>query len=162
VNPPSNKSETRLIKLALNYLAIRSRSRSELVNYLKQKSRGQDQGIITNALAKVEDFNILNDSQFAREYASYLLNHGKGPLLIKYSLKYKGIDPSLIKQTVTDLDDEVVFQSASKQLAKISSSWHLDNPHLFKPKAFNYLTRRGFPPSIIDRVIDEYPSLTVK
>jgi len=159
---PPAPSVKRLVQLVLRYLALRSRSRHEILHYVTHKAGPTNQPLIDAVMVKIDYFNILNDTQFAQDFARSQLHRGKGPRYISYALKQKGLEPDLIKATLSTLDPEAINQSAHAALNKILPSWLPQNPFKLKAKAARYLYARGFTPSTLEAVIDENPSLKVK
>jgi regulatory protein len=143
-----------LVKRVLHFLAIRSRSRQEVIDYLKRHTH-RNKHLVDITLVKIDHFNILNDTAFAQEFAIAKLHHGKGPYWISHGLKQKGIERSIILETLRNLDQDSILSSAKQLIGKKIPGWQSLDPFHRKAKAMTYLYGKGFDRSTIDAVIDE-------
>ena len=83
-------SDNPFVAMALRYLSHRARSTAQIKAYLARRGATTDQ--IEKSLLRLEEFNVLNDRQYAKDLAQSLLKRGKGVALIKQSLKHAGLN----------------------------------------------------------------------
>lgn len=152
-----NKSTTdKLTRSAIKYLTYRPRSTQEIRDYLGRKYSGEDQELVIDQVVNhLEEFNLLNDEEFASQWASFRLNHGKGPIIIRIELKKKGVNESQISSALSEINQQSLENSAAKQLEKYSSKLQGLQINRKKAKAYRYLYSRGFESATINPVIDD-------
>lgn len=154
----------RLTSKALRYLAIRPRSQFELVQYLERKlTRQESTATIHEVINYLKTLQLIDDEKFAQEYARYLLNQGKGPIIISYQLKQKGIDELTIQTTLASIDQATLIASAHKLSVKRLKHTRGDvNASLTQIQLIHYLYSRGYSSKISRPVIDELRSVSVQ
>ncbi|MCD7827970.1 MAG: recombination regulator RecX [Clostridiales bacterium] len=100
---------------ALRYLTLRAHSEGELYNKLLTKHSAES---AQYAIEKCGELGFLDDVDFARRFASELAqNKHYGVQRIKNELYAKGIDRSIINDTVSELDFDFV-ESIKKVIEK--------------------------------------------
>jgi SOS response regulatory protein OraA/RecX len=161
-NKPPGYTLAYLTQRVFRFVGVRNRSRQEVVNYLNRLRPPVQPDLIDQVLVQIEHFNILNDEQFAQEYATSLAAHGKGPRYIAYQLQSKGIDAAIIERVIGGGSDSAVVDSAWHQVQKKLASWSNLSGFALKAKVYRYLYTRGYTSTQIDRVIDEHLPHTVK
>lgn len=97
------------------------------------------------------ELNYINDENFAKEFIRYLKNKGKGPFYIKNELKIHGIDDELIKQLLSDNDEENYLQIVDLIKKKFPGFNGNDKNKVRKVAMF--FQRRGFCSSDIAKAI---------
>lgn len=142
----------KLTNLAVAYLAIRNRSREELTGYLRRKTDNEE--VLTQVIAWVDEFNLLNDAQFAREWTQSRLKKGKGAMAIRQELKQKGIAPELILTTIALIPQEEWETSAKAYLTKKRLLWQKYTGFARIGKMRHLLASRGFDGKTANAVID--------
>jgi regulatory protein len=136
----------RLLNKALFYLKFRSRSVSEMRQYLNKKIRMTHWS--TAAVKKVIDYlsevGLLNDKDFIRLFVEQrTANKPKGEYALRQELRRFGIDKNLIDEYFNSnpLDEEKLAEKA------LSSRWQrlkdLSPKKRFQ-KASQFLQRKGF------------------
>ena len=118
---------------AVRFLAPRAHSEKETKMYLQKKGYSQD--IIAAVLARLKEYDYVNDEAFARAFVnSYKNKYGK--LYIKSRLKIAGVSRDIADLVLdySDLDGAVVI--AEKYLSVRSD--------VSRQKLYNYLYSRGF------------------
>ncbi|OGV90429.1 hypothetical protein A3A66_03725 [Microgenomates group bacterium RIFCSPLOWO2_01_FULL_46_13] len=147
----------RLWQRVLYYIGIRQRSRQEMAIYLKKKLKsGQSEEVIDKVLAKLEQFNLLNDEEFGRAWLEAKLKKGFGPLRVQFDLRQKGIDKKVVRELITAVSRERWRMGADEVVAKKMRLWRsLPTDHQ-RQRAFRLMTSRGFPLDIVKQVVDDY------
>lgn len=147
---------TRVRDAALRYLARRSRSISEMRNYLKRK--GFDESQIDGTIAWLEGKKYLNDQQFAESWVrnrQQLAPRGKRRLLME--LYQKGIDREtagkIVEKSATPDDEaEAAFQVVIARKNRFKGMESLE----IKRKIYNFLSYRGFSPDVAETVYKRF------
>ncbi len=130
----------------------------------KLLSKGYEKSTIEKAILFLREYNFLDDSKFADMYVKEkLLSQGRNK--IKYSLMQKGLDESLIKEKLQNIDKEKegdslerIGMSKYQQLIKREE----DTRKIYK-KLGDYLMRKGYPwddvKSFLNRTLKEASQL---
>lgn len=130
----------------------------------KLLAKGYEKSTIDKVILFLKEYNFLDDSKFAEMYVKEKLA-SQGRNKIKYSLIQKGIDESIIKEKLQNIDKEKEENSLEKlgmskyeQLIKREE----DTRKIYK-KLGDYLIRRGYPwedvKSFLNRVLKEVTQL---
>lgn len=139
--------------LAIKYLSYRQRSEKEIIEHLKSKDF--EDTTIMSVIDKCKYYNYIDDVSFAKSFVKDKINLKKlGSGRIKYELKLKGIDESIISE-VLDIDDDVEYTMALSLASKRLSSYKNDDYQKKRSKLSGYLQRRGYNFSIISKVLKE-------
>lgn len=133
---PSNDAKRRAIDL----LARREYACRELALKLRQK--GFEQSDIELAIQELVAENYLSDQRFASEYTRSRLRRGFGPARIRLELQEHGIEPELVRQTLSEYNVQDWQQAARAVWQKKFTSLPADFAMLAKQKRF--LNYRGF------------------
>jgi len=134
-------NQSRCLKSAITLLARREHSRHELVNKLQQKQ--MTEGVDLDALMdQLEQSNYLSDQRFAEMFARSRIQRGQGPQKIQYELNQRGIDATLIAETMQSASVDW-FILAQQQRQK---RFGLPLPDNYKEQArqSRFLAGRGF------------------
>ncbi|MBE6069148.1 MAG: recombination regulator RecX [Clostridium lundense] len=130
----------------------------------KLLAKGYEKSTIEKAILFLREYNFLDDSKFADMYVKEkLVSQGRNK--IKYSLMQKGLDESLIKEKLQNIDKEKEGDSLERigmlkyqQLIKREE----DARKIYK-KLGDYLMRRGYPwdevKSFLNRTLKEASQL---
>ena len=134
------KSEFYKVKeKALNILSYRAHSRKELELKIKD---GFSEEVVCAVLDNLEKSSLLNDENFAKEYAYHLYkNKGYAIKRIKFELKNKKVDSEVILKALDSLDlDE------SANLDRIIEKKKFENleDKKLRQRATAYLIRLGY------------------
>ena len=140
---------TRAKNTAYRLLALRSRSRAELV----QKLQGREFGayVIDSVMADLDRLGYINDLEFAVQWAANRVRlKGFGRRRIEQELRRKGIAPDVIRAAVSEavpVDDEVAAarKAAEKKLRTLNSV----GPDVRRRRLAGFLERQGYSIEII-------------
>lgn len=141
----------RAYALAIVYLGAKPRTRKEIERYLIRKEFEDEN--IQYALDRLENEHIVDDEQYARQFASgRLRNSLKGRRWIKQELQQRGISKEAAAEATDALDREVELLAAKKAAEK---KWRSLKGELIdrKRKLMGYLLRRGFTGDIVKEAI---------
>ena len=133
---------------ALRLLEFRSHTKKELI--IKLSQCGADDTNIQRTLEFLENYNLVDDEEYAKRLAhdlKHLKKYGKNR--IKSALYEKGISSQTIEEIVEDIEDdeEELQQLLQKKLKGDFSQKNID-------KAMRYFIYRGYSASQIRRSID--------
>ncbi|MCK4224990.1 MAG: RecX family transcriptional regulator [candidate division Zixibacteria bacterium] len=136
------KSENEAKEVALRFLSFRRRTEKEIKDKLKKK--GLDERTIKSTIAKLKDYDLINDSEFATAWVKERLAYKpRGKKLLRQELWKKGIKKDIINQVTEELcQDE--DKSASELLEKIKKRYKSLEPKVARRRMLSLLLRRGF------------------
>lgn len=107
----------RAYAMAINYLGSKARTRKQLEQYLLRKEL--DFASIQYALDRLESEQLVDDEQYARQFATSRLRSGlKGRLMIKQELQQRGVPKETAADALSELDRESELSSAMALAAK--------------------------------------------
>ena len=151
-----------LLKSSLHYLKYRSRSKHEMTTYLQKKYPSADSGSIKAIINKLEDLNLIDDSEFTVNWINAKINQGKGPYIINRQLRHFGIEGNIITEALSHIPQSIMINSAKRLIQKKSRLFNKLNISQKKSKIYKYLYNRGYPTQIISNVIDDIMGEGVK
>ncbi len=147
----SNSDRDKCLQAAIRLLSRREHSRKELASKLYSKDY-LDKHYIDSILDELEASYYLDDQRFAEAFVRSRINRGQGPQKIQYELLKKGVDSSLIEQTLQNI--EVDWLDLAKQQRE--KRFGVQSPRDYKEQAkqSRFLAGRGFFSDTIRRVFE--------
>lgn len=137
---------------ALNLLARRDHSRTELVRKLKTKGYNSD--AISDAVSELAESGYLNEHRFVERYIESRREKGFGPDRIAQELSgNKGV-PQEVVANLIDFTDNAWF-AAARQVWKKHFKNKLPSDFEMKVKQMNFLKYRGFTHEQIESVFED-------
>lgn len=122
----------------------------------KLKDKEYEEKTVNRIVDFLKEYNFIDDDNYAKLFIKdKIKNQGKNK--IKYTLKQKGVNESIINETLCAIDEDTELQSAIDQCRKKYknlSQRELDKIKL-KSKLYSYLSYRGYNYSIVMKAIDE-------
>jgi len=145
----------KVLDKAFDILSRRPHSQSELEAKLEKKEYPQE--YISFAITECVRLGFINDAEFARLYCEELQFRKYGSRKIEMYMMKKGLDRDLIRQTIDESDsDDDQYERAGEALKKKMKSLSREtDPRKKREKAFRFLVSRGFPVSVVSRIIGE-------
>jgi regulatory protein len=145
--------------LALRFLEFRARSVAELRKKLLEK--GADRAEIDEVIARLLDQKILDDADFARQFArTKLLGAGASRFRIAQELARKGVARPIAAAAIAALEEDEgldlsasVHRAAEKKWKSLATLDELTR----KRRLYAYLARRGFNPDEIREAMAALP-----
>ena len=140
----------------LRLLAVRARSRHELLTALERK--GFSEPVRTVALEQVTGWGYLDDERFARDRAAALLRKGRyGPQAVEQRLQAHGLSREAASEAVAQARDSMEFdaEAAARQVLEqrgLSGRKLEPKEHA---RAGRLLFSRGFSEDVIQRVLGD-------
>ncbi|MFC1748287.1 regulatory protein RecX [Pseudomonadota bacterium] len=152
--PAPQNQKNDLVAKSLHFLKYRPRSREEIRKYLASKTNNSK--IIHQVIKYLDELKLINDQEFAQWFVRGRLKQSKGPRLISKELTYKfGVNPELVKQTLSTIDNKQLLTSAQTALNKKLRQLSKYPPFEAKQRVYRYLYQRGFTSNTITAAIDE-------
>lgn len=130
---------------AIRLLGAREHASAELSSKLQKN--GFDDAVIASTLQQLQDSGYQSDERFANLYAEQLLRKYQGPLVIRAKLAARGIDSSLSRDAIDNLDVCWANVAADALHSRFSMNELTDSDQNAKGKVARFLTRRGFSPT---------------
>ena len=140
-------------------LRMRPRSVYEIRNRLKAK--GYDESVVDDIVSGLKHSGDLDDLKFARFWVeSRMQMNPAGDVILRYELKEKHIDDSIIEATLSEKAEkydeyEVAFSMAKEQFERFKK---LDRRKATK-RVYDFLLRRGFEYDTIRRITENLTRL---
>ena len=137
----------------MRILSVSAKTEHELKEKLLQSGYGP-----TEASCAVEECvrrGYINDVLLAADFAECSLNRGSGCRKIRQKLLKRGIDREVIAQTLEECslsEPESARQALAFKWKNLSRE---TDPYKKRAKAFRFLAGRGYPPSLISKLIAE-------
>ena len=153
----------RYYNLALRFLSYRPRSKKEIVDYLNKKSAKSSsltEEIIAGILAKLFEYNFIDDRKFSQFWIEQRTKFKHKPIwVIKLELRQKGIDHELIEEALEALDNtKDTDLTSAKKLAEKKLDFYrgLDRVKR-REKVISFLLRKGFSYDLVKKVFLDSP-----
>ncbi|CAG7624188.1 RecX family transcriptional regulator [Paenibacillus allorhizosphaerae] len=139
---------------AIRLLSNRLRSEHEMRARLKQK--GYDPDIVGKTMERLQNEKYLDDELFAEQLTRQRLeSQKKGRYFIRQELQQKGIKKDTIHGAMELVDEETEFRMAFGLAEKRYASELNRDPVKARPKIAGFLQRRGYPGSVVSRVLKQ-------
>jgi len=131
---------------ALNMLALRARSSSELARSLVRK--GEERAHVDWAIARLQEQGLLDDAAFARAFTRSKVVGGKqSRRRVEQELTRKGVARSVAGEAIADVFEEeavdqraIVEEAARKKLRSLAGL----EPAVQRRRLYAFLARRGY------------------
>lgn len=148
--------QLRVYDRALNLLAFRARSSTELARSLVRK--GELKPLVDRAVARLLEQGLLDDAAFAQSFTrAKVLGAGQSKRRVQQDLARRGVPRAVTDEAIaTVFDEEAVDQGAVvEQVArkKLRSLIKLD-PAVRRRRLYAFLARRGYDGDDVRRAMD--------
>ena len=135
----------------LRLLSLRDRSESELRTHLRKHKIPDD--VVGRTLERLRQHRHADDAKFARLWVeNRAAFRPRGRRALAWELRQKGIAPDLAESALSGLDESALAHQAGLHKARQLGSADWQD---FRTKLAAYLTRRGFPGSIITSTVSD-------
>ncbi|MFC1614213.1 regulatory protein RecX [Gemmatimonadota bacterium] len=146
----------RALLRAMNLLAVRMHSAYQLRTKLARKFSRE---VIEKVLHRLEEINLLDDLEFAREYVRQRVARSpRAPALLIKELRSRGVcgenAAGAVEETLSETgltEQELACQATRKRITTLSGE---SDPRK-REKLFRFLSSRGFQASIARLAIEE-------
>ncbi len=136
---------------AVSYIEKGVRTKKQVKTYLKEK--GFLLQSIDEALEKLEEYGLVDDSLFAESYIRTYKNK-KGGKKLKFELMQKGVSGEIAEEKINELCDE---ESSFETCLTLAKKYMKNKEHDAKTrqKAYAHLAGKGFSGDIIIKAINK-------
>lgn len=139
---------------ALAYLSGHLRAEQEVQKKLREKEIPEP--TIQATLAKLRDLNLVNDEQYAESYVRTMARTSdKGPIVIKRSLRQKGVLENDIERGLAEYSDEDQVTNGVEIAKKLAHHYQREPLSKMRQKVYQGLMTKGFSGDIITQVLDQ-------
>ncbi|WP_216830534.1 recombination regulator RecX [Alkalihalobacterium elongatum] len=129
--------------LALSYLSYRMRSEKEVIDYLKRKEFADQE--ISLVLKKLNEYNFLNDNDFATAFVRTKKNTGvKGPKNIKQELSKKGIYGKIALEALDEYTYAEQLEHILKWIEKQAKKTLRESEQAYQQRITRQLLAKGY------------------
>ena len=146
------KSEfQKTLEKLLRFTTLRPRSEKETDDWLKRMK--VHESLYKDLFDRLKKLKLVDDKEFARWWIEQRLAfRPKSIRIMNYELRIKGIKDEIIREVLEEskIDEG---QSARKILEKVKYKWERLKENDRKRKISDYLSRRGFGWSVIEKVL---------
>jgi regulatory protein len=142
------------LAIAGRLLGLREHTEGELIRKLKEK--GFDEAGIAETMAKLAEFNFLDDERVGKNMAASLVRQGWGPSQVRFKLKERHLSDAHVDAAMEQWEGEEVWVEAAR--SRIESKFRKEPGELDQDerhKAFRYLQYRGYSGSVARAVLFE-------
>ncbi|AEI44260.1 regulatory protein RecX [Paenibacillus mucilaginosus] len=155
----SEEEKNRAYLDAVRLLSSRLRSVHEIRSRLKLKGYGPE--LITGTVDRLRREGYLNDAEFAQMLTKQrIVSQKKGRHFIKQELQQKGIAKEEIQEAIAQVDEETEYEMARQLAEKRYAGEMRKDPLKARRKIAGFLQRRGYPGSVVSRVLSGLPRHT--
>jgi regulatory protein len=157
-----------LLNAAFRFVSLRPRSAKEFHDFFLKKTRQRDDaaGTIQAVEERFAELGYIDDQKFALWWITARNNvNPKGKRALQAELRSKGVEDQVIESVLSgaassgqnegEASGINEYELAQKAVGKRLSRWQHLPREAQKKKLYDFLARRGFPPSVIYGVIDE-------
>ena len=157
INP--EKARTRTFDRAVNLLAFKPRSVSELRTRLLEKEWTSAE-IVESVLEKLKEYNYLNDDQFAKSFAaSKIREKPVGKRVLKQKLALKKLDKETVETALENIFEEIpeaeIIERAIEKRLRLKGKPETRED---SKKFYDYLLRQGFSYDLVSTKMRELNS----
>jgi len=132
------QKENRALESALRSLSARAHTEKELSDKLER--RGYDEYEIAKTMETLQRYELLNDSEFAAQWAASRTRKGYGQRRIAQELARKGVKYEEVQAALEGIDEEKELEKA-RELAEKQLQRGGENA---RKRAYDQLLRRGY------------------
>ncbi len=138
------------LNYAYRLLAQRDYSEARLVE--KLHSKGFSSQATTATVETLRQRGHVNDTRLAVGLAEWFQNQGFGPRAIRAKLTQKGLTEDAIEEALSGHVEQTDVIVAQRLVQRRFSSSALQDPKM-RARAFRFLLRRGYSPSVVASVL---------
>jgi len=154
VDPGNDERFEKAEKAVYRLLKYRLRSKQEIRDKLSQLKIPA--AIAEKAVRHFEELELIDDLQFARQWAASRLKKPFGLNRIRMELKKKGIDGAIINDVLTEVAREFDELDVVVSLAQYrAGKYHDIDQDKVKQRVYGYLKRRGFRQNAILKAVEQ-------
>lgn len=143
-------------QIALRYVNVRMRSRSEIEKKLREKEL--DPETIAATIAFLQEYDLTDDEAFARAWVNdQLLKRRLGRKRLENGLREKGVDRTIIERVLNErFGKEEELEQAMLAAERKAPTIRHDDRMKWERSMTNFLVGRGFSWETIRQVMEKY------
>lgn len=140
----------RAVDHAVRFLSYRPRSNAEVSRNLSKKF---DDTVIDAAVERLTALGYLDDAAFAKYWVENRdAFNPRGVMALRYELRQKGIEESIIRQVLESYDTlDAAYRAAQSKAKNLKYA----DRQTFQQKVGSYLQRRGFGYGVVRDVLEQ-------
>ena len=139
----------RALQQAMLFLSYRARSESEIRQNLRKHEIPES--VIDLTLDRLRQNGLANDNEFAQAWVENRSTfRPRSRRMLAMELRQKGLDDESMQSALRNVDDEPLAYEAAKKSAVRFKDLEWSE---FRKKLSDFLTRRGFPYSVVAPVV---------
>ncbi|MBI2218088.1 MAG: regulatory protein RecX [Candidatus Rokubacteria bacterium] len=139
--------------VAVELLARRPWTCAELTTRLRR--RGAPGEVAATVVRDLTARGYLDDGAFARRWVEQRASRGYGAARLRNELRARGVAPSLVEAALAELGGETVTEAARAAARRRLPALSRAPARRVAARLRDHLMRRGFPASVVSRVIRE-------
>ena len=137
---------------AVAMLAVRACSRGEISQ--KLRGIGYSPETIEMVLYKLESNDLLNDREFARQWADHRASRKYGPRRIQQELRAKGVSAEETEEALQDISEEDQLENALALARKSLKHAPGEDARKVRQRAMGAIVRRGYSWDLARQAVD--------
>ncbi len=123
-------------------LSLRARSRGEIEQMLRGRAMSED--AIEMVLYKLDTMHLLNDDDFAQEWARSRVGRQVGKSRILQELLQKGVERQVAEDALGELDEDDLHEQRLRLAQRLLKRHQNEEPRKAMEKIIAAMMRRGF------------------
>jgi len=135
---------------AMRMLALREHSAAELDQKLCGK--GHASGVVAQVVEELQRLDLQSDDRFVDSFFRGRLTKGHGPVRIRHDLIRKGIDETVVEETLTQQAEFWIDLAEQARRKRFGEALPVGDSSAWTSQA-RFLAQRGFPSDLIYRVL---------
>lgn len=154
VQVPETDDTARARDIVLRQLAFAPRPRAVLAEKLRSKEIPDE--VAGPVLDRYTELGLIDDRSYAASYVTAKhRDRGLGRYALQAELRRKGVAEDDLRDAVADIDTEAEALRAAELVGKRIAAAMAAGPEAARRRLLGQLSRRGYPPSLATRVVEE-------
>jgi regulatory protein len=137
----------------VDLISRRPWTQAELTARLRR--RGAEPSVAEAVVAELVDRGYLDDAAFARRWVEARAARGYGAARLRAELRARGVPTEVIAAALATLAPESALERCRQAARGRITTLRRAGPGRAAPRLVAYLLRRGFPSSVVARVVRE-------
>lgn len=151
---PDSADAARARDIVLRQLAFAPRPRAVLAEKLRSKEIPDE--VAGSVLDRYTDLGLIDDRSYAASYVTAKhRDRGLGRYALQAELRRQGVAEDDLRDAVADIDTEAEARRAAELVGKRIAAAMAAGPEAARRRLLGQLSRRGYPPSLATRVVEE-------
>lgn len=122
--------------------------------YDRLVKRGYSTGEARDAVDYLIEIEYLNDATFATNYVRKRSLAGHGPRKLRWELKNRGVDASLVEKAIVSVPLQTQLEQAEALAKRRLRGQDIDDPKTIS-KLYRYLLQRGYDYNLVQDVVQK-------